>query len=328
MNAETGYLYLLSKGLEVYPFKLSSVDIQPEKYKSLSTAISEIVIRKQTVVEKADESKVIKNAVKKQIKKLEKRVGHVEKDIATAKDYESYKLKGELIQINMTGLKKGMKEVALDDIISGTNEKITVKLNQTLTPAENAEDYFKKYRKGKLGLELLKRRLEITKAEIENWRAIDSDLEINFEKASRQYESEIYPLLPSMSTTKKETQRLPYRAMHLSSGLTIFVGKDGSDNDRTTFDFAKPYELWFHTQQCPGSHVVMKFPNKSFVPSKLEIEETAAVAAFYSKARKNSMVAVIYTQRKYVRKPRKAKPGLVTVEREKSLMVAPVKPEQ
>ena len=72
----------------------------------------------------------------------------------------------------------------------------------------------------------------------------------------------------------------------------------------------------------------MKYPNKSFQPSKAEIEETAAVAAYHSKARKDSLVPVIYTHRKYVRKPRKAKPGLVTVEREKSVMVEPRQPQQ
>jgi len=72
--------------------------------------------------------------------------------------------------------------------------------------------------------------------------------------------------------------------------------------------------------------VVLKFPDKSFEPSKREIEETAGIAAFFSKAKKNSLVPIIYTQRRYVRKPRKAKPGLVTVEREKSVMVPPTKP--
>ena len=71
---------------------------------------------------------------------------------------------------------------------------------------------------------------------------------------------------------------------------------------------------------------MIKFPNKSFQPSKQEIEETAAIAAWHSKARNNSLVPVIYTERRYVRKPRKAKAGLVTVEREKSIMVAPGKP--
>ena len=109
--------------------------------------------------------------------------------------------------------------------------------------------------------------------------------------------------------------------------MKIFVGKDGDDNDRTTFDHAKPYELWFHASQCPGSHVVMKYPDKSFEPSKAEIAETAAIAAYYSKARNSKTVPVAYTEKRYVRKPRKAKPGLVTLEREKTVMVEPHKPE-
>jgi predicted ribosome quality control (RQC) complex YloA/Tae2 family protein len=72
---------------------------------------------------------------------------------------------------------------------------------------------------------------------------------------------------------------------------------------------------------------VLKFPNKSFEPSRREIEETAAIAAWHSKARNDSLVPVVYTERKYVRKPRKAKPGLVTVERETSVMVEPRPPE-
>jgi predicted ribosome quality control (RQC) complex YloA/Tae2 family protein len=133
-------------------------------------------------------------------------------------------------------------------------------------------------------------------------------------------------LLPKERVKTAEVARLPYREHVLSTGLTIFVGRDGSDNDRTTFEFAKPYELWFHAQQCPSSHVVMKFPNKSFVPSKREIEETAAITAFHSRAKNDSFVPIIYTERRFVRKPRKAKPGLVTVEKEKSVMVAPKKP--
>ena len=74
--------------------------------------------------------------------------------------------------------------------------------------------------------------------------------------------------------------------------------------------------------------MVIKFPNKSFEPSKAEIEETAAIAAFFSKAKNDSLVPVIYTERRYVRKPAKAKPGLVVVEREKSVMVAPRKPSE
>ncbi|HKK20548.1 MAG TPA: NFACT RNA binding domain-containing protein, partial [candidate division Zixibacteria bacterium] len=154
------------------------------------------------------------------------------------------------------------------------------------------------------------------------------ELDANFAAARQRFAGELASLLPTEGVKQETAERLPYKEYKLSTGLTIFVGRDGSDNDRTTFDFARPYELWFHTQQCPGSHVVMKYPNKSFEPSKREIEETAAIAAFFSKAKNDSLVPVVYTEKRYVRKPRKAKPGLVTVEREKSVMVEPTRPRE
>ena len=132
--------------------------------------------------------------------------------------------------------------------------------------------------------------------------------------------------MPKEGARDESGPRLPFREYALSTGLTIFVGRDGADNDRTTFEFARPYETWLHTQQCPGSHVVIKYPNKSFEPSKAEVAEAAAIAAWFSKARNDTLVTAIYTDRRYVLKPLKAKPGLVTVEREKSVMVAPTKP--
>jgi predicted ribosome quality control (RQC) complex YloA/Tae2 family protein len=156
---------------------------------------------------------------------------------------------------------------------------------------------------------------------------MQSEFNRDFESASRKYESELAQIIPAQAKKRETAPRLPYREHVLSSGVTIFIGKDGADNDTTTFKHAKPYELWFHASQCPGSHVVLKFPDKKFQPSKEEIAETAAIAAYHSKARNSKTVPVIYTERKYVRKPRKAKPGLVTVEREKTVMVEPKKPE-
>jgi predicted ribosome quality control (RQC) complex YloA/Tae2 family protein len=215
----------------------------------------------------------------------------------------------------------------VDDVYTDPPQAVTISLQPALSPSENIEDYFKRHRKGREGLELMQRRLAISKDEVEELEEMQAALEANFDAAEKQYQSEILSLLPREKEKQDIAPRMPYREVTLSTGLTIFVGRDGADNDRTTFEFARPYELWFHTQQCPGSHVVMKFANKNFEPSKREIEETAAIAAWHSKARKDSLVPVIYTERKYVRKPRKAKPGLVTVEREKSVMVEPRQPD-
>ncbi len=322
-----GYLYEVRHSPEVYPFRLKSVDGEPEKFKTLSLAVMAMASHRQVSVEEADEEKKIIKVVEQAARRLQKRLLKLEQDLKEAGSYEIYRKMGELLKINMDTLRKGMTEVTVKDVFSEPHKPLRIELDRALSPQENIESYFKKFRKGREGGELLKRRLEITQNEYEEILKILTDLEFNFNLARERYRSEINSLLPKAGAREVTAPRLPYKEYQLSTGLTIFVGRDGSDNDRTTFDYAKPYELWFHTQQCPGSHVVMKYPNKSFEPSKREIEETAAIAAFHSKARNDSLVPVVYTERKYVRKPKKAKPGLVMVEREKSIMVVPKKPE-
>ena len=325
-SPDNGYLYRTASGVEVYPFKLSFADQQPEKYKTLSLAVQAMASMRQEQIENADEEKTVNDAVTRAVKRLERRLANLEKDLESAADFERYKKLGELLQINLSMISKGQTQVEVDDIYRDPPEKIVIPLDQKLSPHENAREYFKKHRKGREGLELLQRRLQITRDELAELRAMQQALETNFDSARLRYDSEIESLLPREGVKEADQQRLPYKEYTLATGVKIFVGRDGTDNDRTTFDFARPYELWFHTQQCPGSHVVIKYPNKSFEPSKLEIEMTAAIAAWFSKARNDSLVPVIYTERRYVRKPRKAKPGLVTVEREKSVMVEPQKP--
>jgi len=327
-SPSAGYVYDFAGRHEAYPLKLSFVDKQPTKHKTLSLAVFEAAQSRSTAADERDDEKTVLSAVKRAVKKLEKRLINVDKDITEAADYETYRRLGDLLKINYQKIKKGMTSIEVEDVYSDTHGKIKIELDTALAPNENAEVYFKRHRKGREGLALLKRRLQITRQELAEMKEILAELEKNFETACQKYEQEILSLLPAQVEGTQVAPRLPYRPFTLSTGLRIYVGRDGADNDRTTFEFARPYELWFHTQQCAGSHVVMKFPNKSFEPSKREIEETAAVAAWYSKARNDSLVPVIYTQRKYVRKPRKAKPGLVLVEREKSVMVEPAKPAE
>lgn len=318
-----GYLYEIAGAAEAFPFKLSSVEIQPEKFKSYSLAVLASMERKQDRREQVDTEKETTRAVERTIKRQQKLIGNLERDLKESQDYEKNKRIAELLQINREKITRGLEEIEVEDILSGDLGTMTIKLDVSLSPNENIERYFKKHRKGREGIEILTRRLEIANGELESLEEMLNQLQVDFERSALKYEAELAGLLPGSSERTAATPRLPYREATLSTGVRIFIGRDGSDNDRTTFDFAKPYEFWFHTQQCPGSHVVMKFPHKAFQPSKGEIEETAAVAAYHSKARNDSLVPVIYTERRYVRKPRKAKPGLVTVEREKSVMVRP-----
>lgn len=325
---EPGYLHSTPRGPEAYPFRLTIIEEPRQRFKTLSLAVKAAAEARQDKVEKRDERQTIMQAVRRHLKKLERLEGNVAADLKKAADYDRYRRYAELLQINYDRLKKGMESATVNDVYRDPPQPVEIKLDPALSPQDNIERYARRYRKGRDGHEVLSRRLELTRMELDKARAMITELEDNFEAARQRYQEEIQSLLPREGGSKRETTvRLPYREHLLSTGVRVFVGRDGADNDRTTFEFAKPYELWFHTQQCPGSHVVMKYPNKSFEPSSKEIAETAALAAWHSKARNDTLVPVIYTERRYVRKPRKAKPGLVTVDREKSVMVEPKRPE-
>jgi len=109
-------------------------------------------------------------------------------------------------------------------------------------------------------------------------------------------------------------------------GWDVLIGRSSEGNDHLTLHIARPEDYWFHAHGCPGSHVVLRRGKGANEPSKATLEEVASWAAFHSKARTAGKVPVIYTQKKYVRKPRGTKAGTVYVEREKMLMVRPVEP--
>ncbi len=116
------------------------------------------------------------------------------------------------------------------------------------------------------------------------------------------------------------------RSFKTREGWTVIVGRSNRENDYVTHRLAKPDDYWFHVHGCPGSHVVLRREGRKDNPSARTIEETAAIAAFFSKARTSRKAPVIYTLKKYVRKPRGGTPGLALVTRERTIMVVPAAP--
>ncbi|MCH9032146.1 MAG: DUF814 domain-containing protein, partial [candidate division Zixibacteria bacterium] len=314
---------------QAFPFKLKSINSEPVRFPSYSLAqMSLSGLRKATGESKVNE-KTIRKAIASAVRKQEKTIAHIEADQKEAANYDRKRQIADLIKSSLDKIPVGAASVTLDDLYDENSESVTIKLDPKLTAAENADLYYRKFQKGRDAQPQLIRRLEISRADLARLSEIETALADSFESASARYESEINEIVSrprSAGGTRESAQRLPYRIYTLSTGAKVFVGKQGADNDETTFKHIKPYELWFHASQCSGSHVGLKFPSKSFAPSKEEIAETAGIAAWFSKARKNKAAPVNYTERRYVRKPRKAKPGLVTIEREKTIMVSPREP--
>jgi len=143
-------------------------------------------------------------------------------------------------------------------------------------------------------------------------------------RAFRKKEASI---LATIVPAARSTEPLPFRRFTLEDGgYTVWVGRNARESDVLTLQHARPYDLWMHARGVTGAHVVLRLRGRTDTPSKSVIERAAAIAAYFSKARGSSLVPVIVTPRKYVRKPKRAAPGAVMVEREEVLMVQPALP--
>ena len=122
-------------------------------------------------------------------------------------------------------------------------------------------------------------------------------------------------------------ERLPYRIFPIGEQYEAWVGKSSSDNDTLTFKHAGPHDYWMHVRGASGSHVVLRGRSGGRIdPPKEVLKAAARLAAYYSKMKKAGMVPVAYCERKYVKKPKNAPPGTVTLQREEVIFVEPALP--
>lgn len=242
-------------------------------------------------------------------------------------DADKYKIYGELIIANMYQLKKGMEYAELENYYdSGT--KLHIELNPQLSPTENSQFYFKKYNKAKSSKifveeQIAKGREELSYLEsvassLEQAITLDDLAEIRSELVDAGYLKD-KPLKKGKKIKKIESEPLSFMSQ---DGYTILVGKNNKQNDRLTLKIAHKDDIWLHTKDIPGSHVIIRKKDGSEIPYST-IEEAAKLAAYHSKARHSSQVPVDYTVVKQVKKPSGAKPGMVIYFEQRTIYVTP-----
>ncbi len=224
---------------------------------------------------------------------------------------------GHILMANLHQIKKGETVVSLFDFYR--NQPLEIKLKKDLSPADNAAYYYKKAKNRSVEKHQFEKRVLQLNAEISN-------LEILVEKvASAQKLKELRSVQPETKQQKRSVQPDKFKHFTLKE-FDIYIGKSAENNDELTQRFAKKDDLWLHARGVGGSHVVIKKkPAKDF--PKEVIEYAAQLAAYYSKAKGSGLVPVIYTPKKFVRKPKGANLGQVLVEKEEVIMVEPKKPE-
>lgn len=240
---------------------------------------------------------------------------------------DEFKLKGELLTAYIYMIKKGMKEIEVQNFYTSDYSNIKISLNENLTPSENSQKYFKKYNKLKTAKKEITHQMDINEEEIDYLENILLSIDNceNMDELQDIREELVklgYAKVQGKAKPKKETTltTMPHKFLS-SDGTTIFVGKNNKQNDHLTLRIADYDDIWMHTKNIPGSHVIIKCAGTEV--SDETIYEGAMLAAYFSKSKMSSKVPVDYTKKKNVKKPSGSKPGMVIYETNSTIYVTP-----
>jgi predicted ribosome quality control (RQC) complex YloA/Tae2 family protein len=264
-----------------------------------------------------------REAILRARERVRRRQAALERSSVSRTQVEELRLRGEMTLAYAHNIKPGQRElvapVRLDE------PPLLIELDPNLTPVENAQRYFEKYKKAKSAVEEIPALLQ--RAELE-MRYLDQ-LETDLDWAANWLEiREVEACLAEAGHIKEKrwrpkAGRSQPLAVHSEDGLLILVGRNSRQNEEVTFRRAAPDDLWLHARGVPGAHVIVKTGGQE-VP-EATLRQAAQLAAYYSQARDSAHVDVAYTERRYVRPIKGAGPGLVTYIREKTIRVAPLK---
>lgn len=307
----------------VYPFAISGSGIK--LYDSIGEALDSLYInsdrREWAKRHGASARKVLQN----NIERCENKLALYADALNSEEQMEKCRLYGELLTANLHSLKSGTDTAAVDNYYADPVERIAIPLDRQLTPGENAQRYYKKYQKLKAARDMAIVQREQTLSEL---NYLEGQLD-NLTKCTAENElSELIEELKDQGYIKrdkggkKKMKLAASKPMHFvsSTGADIYVGKNNRQNDELTLRFASPNDIWMHTKNIPGSHVIVKGASEQDTAT---MTEAALLAAYYSRARGSENVAVDYTPRKYVKKPAGAKPGMVIYTTNKTAYVTP-----
>ena len=265
--------------------------------------------------------------LQKEITQRTKLSAHLDKDMEGHGNADEHKRIGDLMLANIGSEKRQGNKVTLTDYFAEDMPRIELDLDENSTLQEEAARRFSRYTKARRAVQEITQRRIVLEKELETLRARQSELEsiINArdEAGLESFWGEAKNQTPGKKSRQKTADSIPgARRYRSSDGYEILVGRAARDNDHLTFRVARPYDLWLHAADYPGSHVVVRNPTRADIPHRTIIE-AAQLAAAFSQAKRDAKVDVHYTQRKFLSKPKGAAPGLVRMSSFRSLTVEP-----
>ncbi|GGM20967.1 hypothetical protein GCM10011351_03510 [Paraliobacillus quinghaiensis] len=300
--------------------QLSEKEVFPTVSEMLDTFYSGKAERDRVKQQAGDLLRFLKNEREKNVRKIKKQ----EQTLKKAEKAAMYQRNGELLTANMHAVKQGDKQATVINYYDPDQKEITIELNPNKTPSENAQSYFKTYQKLKKSKQMVIREIEKAKLEItyldELIQQIGEARVEDIEEIREELREQGYLKTKEKHRKKPKKSKKPEPEKFVSSnGTPILVGKNNKQNEYVTTRLAAQNEIWLHTKDIPGSHVIIRDTD----PDAETLAEAAQLAALFSKAKASSSVPVDYTRIRHVKKPNGAKPGYVTYDNQKTLFITP-----
>ena len=311
-----------------FPY-LSRAHLRHRSFPSISEAMDEFYRARDRAERISQKSAAIHRTLKTNIERCERKLALQREALLGSERMEEYRVNGELLTANLHLAEKGMKSVRLPNYYDPQLLPVEIALDVKLSPAQNAQRYFKLYQKARNARTLAAEQIEKTTEELnylegqmDNLNKCSGESEL----AELRAELEKFGYLRPSGNRRQMKQLPPSQPMKFTSpsGAIILVGKNNLQNDKLTFS-ADPNEIWLHAKDMPGSHVIIVGAQ----PDEETLLYAARLAAAYSKGAHSSNVPVDYTRRRYVKKPSGAKPGFVIYTNQRTLYVTPeeIRPE-
>ncbi len=315
-NSQKAYLYYQNgkpKFLTTFPYK----SLSHLNFREFSGSLPYSSAWREFYLE-AIEKKRLNTLKERIISRIEKKIEALESELRELsnlkklkEEAEKWRKWGELLKYNLHLAKPGQSKIRVVDFSTGKEE--IVPLDPSISPKENLNRIFKKYRKALKKLEFAENRLQEIENELEKVKILREAV------ASKEKPEELELFIPKGT---KELSVPNFLTFILPSGKRIFVGRNAAENEFLSLRFANPWDLWFHAKEIPGSHVILRL-QKGENPSEEDITLSASAAAYFSKGRESGKILVDYTRVKNLKKPPKTPKGFVIYSGEKTISVSP-----
>ncbi len=297
---------------------------ESKKYDSLSELLDRFYFGKADRDRVKQQANDLERFILNEKEKNEKKIKKLQATITEAENANQYQLFGELLTANLYAVEKGMKEIEVINYYDENGGTVKIPLNPQKSPSENAQKLFTRYQKAKTALVMASEQMEKAKEEVAYFDTLLQQVETASTKDISEIREELIEGGYLRDRQKKGSKNVkivkPILEKYTATdGTEILVGKNNKQNDYLTSKLARRDEIWLHTKDIPGSHVVIR----NAEPTEATILEAAQLAAYFSKARSSSSVPVDFTQIRHVKKPSGAKPGYVIYENQQTVYVTP-----